>query len=74
MVWKPLEDEIKIKPLIETQEDYNNDGRGTKDGRMLKTMCCEEPLWVTTQWTVIQVDALKAALSKRNWNLSISEV
>ena len=74
--WKPLGDEIKIGYIVETQEDYDNDTRGTKNQRLEKIMCNGEPLWVGTHgWgTVEKMNELKAALSKRDWSLSISEI
>lgn len=74
--WKVLGSEIKIGYIIETQEDYNNDTRNTKDRRLEKIICNGEPLWVGTHgWGTIEtMNALKAALLKRNWGLSISEI
>lgn len=75
--WKMLGNEINISYIIETQEDYNNDTRNnTKDRRLEKIICNGEPLWVGTHgWgTVEKMNELKAALSKRNWGLSISEI
>lgn len=74
--WKMLGNEINISYIVETQEDYNNDTRNTKDRRLEKIICNGEPLWVGTHgWgTVEKMNELKAALSKRNWGLSISEI
>lgn len=74
--WKMLGNEINISYIVETQEDYNNDTRNTKDHRLEKIICNGEPLWVGTHgWgTVEKMNELKAALSKRNWGLSISEI
>lgn len=74
--WKMLGTEIKIGYIIETQEDYNNDTRTTKEDRLENIVCNGEPLWVGTHgWgTVEKMNELKAALSKRNWGLSISEI
>lgn len=74
--WKTLGNEINISYIVETQEDYNNDTRTTKDIRLEKIICNGEPLWVGTHgWgTVEKMNELKAALSKRNWGLSISEI
>lgn len=74
--WKMLGNEINISYIVETQEDYNNDTRNTKDRRLKKIICNGEPLWVGTHgWgTVEKMNELKAALSKRNWGLSISEI
>lgn len=74
--WKMLGNEIYISYIVETQEDYNNDTRNTKDRRLEKIICNGEPLWVGTHgWgTVEKMNELKAALSKRNWGLSISEI
>lgn len=74
--WKMLGNEINISYIVETQEDYNNDTRNTKDSRLKKIICNGEPLWVGTHgWgTVEKMNELKAALSKRNWGLSISEI
>ena len=74
--WKMLGNEINISYIVETQEDYNNDTRNTKDSRLEKIICNGEPLWVGTHgWgTVEKMNELKAALSKRNWGLSISEI
>lgn len=74
--WKMLGNEINISYIVETQEDYNNDPRNTKDRRLEKIICNGEPLWVGTHgWgTVEEMNELKAALSKRNWGLSISEI
>lgn len=74
--WKMLGNEINISYIVETQEDYNNDPRNTKDRRLEKIICNGEPLWVGTHgWgTVEKMNELKAALSKRNWGLSISEI
>lgn len=74
--WKMLGNEINISHIVETQEDYNNDTRNTKDRRLEKIICNGEPLWVGTHgWgTVEKMNELKAALSKRNWGLSISEI
>ena len=74
--WKMLGNEINISYIIETQEDYDNDTRNTKDIRLEKIICNGEPLWVGTHgWgTVEKMNELKAALSKRNWGLSISEI
>lgn len=74
--WKMLGNEINISHIVETQEGYNNDTRNTKDRRLEKIICNGEPLWVGTHgWgTVEKMNELKAALSKRNWGLSISEI
>ena len=74
--WKMLGNEINISYIVETQEDYNNDTRNTKDRLLKKIICNGEPLWVGTHgWgTVEKMNELKAALSKRNWGLSISEI
>ena len=74
--WKMLGNEININYIVETQEDYNNDTRTTKNDRLEKIVCNGEPLWVGTHgWgTVEKMNELKAALSKRNWGLSISEI
>lgn len=74
--WKMLGDEINISYIVETQEDYNKDTRDTKDRRLEKIICNGEPLWVGTHgWgTVEKMNELKAALLKRNWGLSISEI
>ena len=74
--WKMLGNEINISYIVETQEDYDNDTRNTKDRRLEKIICNGEPLWVGTHgWgTVEKMNELKAALSKRNWGLSISEI
>lgn len=74
--WKMLGNEINISYIVETQEDYNNDTRNTKDRRLEKIICNGEPLWVGTHgWgTGEKMNELKAALSKRNWGLSISEI
>ena len=74
--WKMLGNEINISYIVETQEDYNNDPRNTKDIRLEKIICNGEPLWVGTHgWgTVKKMNELKAALLKRNWGLSISEI
>lgn len=74
--WKMLGNEINISYIVETQEDYNNDTRNTKDSRLEKIICNGEPLWIGTHgWgTVEKMNELKAALSKRNWGLSISEI
>ena len=74
--WKMLGNEINISYIVETQEDYNNDTRNTKDRRLEKIICNGEPLWVGTHgWgTIEKMNELKAALSKRNWGLSISEI
>ena len=74
--WKMLGNEINISYIVETQEDYNNDTRNTKDSRLEKIICNGEPLWVGTHgWgTIEKMNELKAALSKRNWGLSISEI
>lgn len=74
--WKMLGNEINISYIVETQEDYNNDTRNTKDRRLEKIICNGGPLWVGTHgWgTVEKMNELKAALSKRNWGLSISEI
>lgn len=74
--WKMLGNEINISYIVETQEDYNNDPRNTKDRRLEKIICNGEPLWVGTHgWgTVEKMNELKAALSKQNWGLSISEI
>ena len=74
--WKILGNEINISYIVETQEDYNNDTRNTKDRRLEKIICNGEPLWVGTHgWgTIEKMNELKAALSKRNWGLSISEI
>ena len=74
--WKMLGNEINISYIVETQEDYNNDTLNTKDRRLEKIICNGEPLWVGTHgWgTVEKMNELKAALSKRNWGLSISEI
>lgn len=74
--WKMLGNEINISYIVETQEDYNNDTRNTKDRRLEKIICNGKPLWVGTHgWgTIEKMNELKAALSKRNWGLSISEI
>lgn len=74
--WKMLGNEINISYIVETQEDYNNDTRKTKDRRLEKIICNGKPLWVGTHgWgTIEKMNELKAALSKRNWGLSISEI
>ena len=74
--WKMLGNEININYIVETQEGYINDTRNTKDRRLEKIICNGEPLWVGTHgWgTVEKMNELKAALSKRNWGLSISEI
>ncbi len=74
--WKQLGKEINISYIAETQEDYNNDPRTTKDMRLQKIMCNDEPLWIGTHgWgTLDKMNELQAALSKRDWNLTISEV
>lgn len=74
--WKMLGNEINISYIVETQEDYNNDTRNTKDRRLEKIICNGEPLWVGTHgWgTIEKMNELKVALSKRNWGLSISEI
>ena len=74
--WKRLGEEINIGYIAETQEDYDNDTRTTKDVRLHKIMCNGEPLWIGTHgWgTVEKMNELQTALSNRDWNLTISEV
>ena len=64
--WKMLGNEINISYIVETQEDYNNDTRNTKDRRLEKIICNGEPLWVGTHgWgTVEKMNELKGSSVK----------
>lgn len=54
--WKMLGNEINISYIVETQEDYNNDTRNTKDRRLEKIICNGEPLWVGTHgWGTVEI-------------------